>query len=279
MIPPYHDHEPHMKMLSAIAMSFYSADLYRDVGRNWTGSGALYLTLVLAICWLPTAVRTHLALQRFAATDARRITDRLPEISIKNGIMESRPHGRHEIRDEDPTPGRPTSTLIIDDTIDEVPSGLPPGTTMLTRREFGSARPRGGERRTLQLSAFGDFDLTPDGIRRFVSTMPFWVPPLAYVVCVIGSLGFRFVQACVYGALARMFARGKGVALDFQAAMRIASVAVTPVIVLRTLIWFFPGEPYWYFRWPIAIIITLLYLRFAAAALAAEPVETRAVPV
>ena len=268
-----------MKMLSAIWMSFYSADLYRDVGRNWAGSGVLYLTLLLAICWLPTAVRTHFGLQRFAATEGERIAAKLPEISIKNGIMESNPHGRHEIRDEDPTPGRPASTLIIDDTIDQVPSDLPPGAVMLTRREFGNARATGGERRIMQLSAFGDFDITPGGIRRFISSMPYWVPPIAYVVCLIGSLIFRFVQACIYGALARMFARGKGVDLDFQAVLRIASVAVTPVIVLRTLIWFFPGEPYWYLRWPIAIIITILYLRFAAAALAAQPVEAQSMPV
>jgi len=268
-----------MRMLSAIVPSFYSADLYRDVARNWTGSGVLYLTLLLAVCWLPTAVRTHLGLQRFAATDAEQMAGRMPEIRIKNGIMETNPHGRYEIRDENARPGRPTSAIIIDDSIDRVPSDLPPGTMMLTRREFGNARSTGAERRILQLSAFGDFTLTPDGVRRFLGSMPYWVPPIAYVVCVIGSLIFRFVQACIYAALARMFAHGKGVALDFQAAMRIAAVAVTPVIVLRTLIWFFPGEPAWYLRWPIAIIITLLYLRFAAAALAAEPVETPPVPV
>ena len=268
-----------MKMLSAIPMSFYSAELYRDVGRTWTGSGVLYLTLLLAVCWLPTAVRTHLGLRRFAATEAQRITAGLPEISIKNGIMETNPHGRFEIRDDNPRPGRPTSTFIIDDSIDQVPSDLPAGTMMLTRREFGNARATGADRRILQLSAFGNFNLTPAGIRSFIGSMPYWVPPMAYVACLIGSLMFRFVQTCIYGALARMFAKGKGVTLDFQTAMRIASVAVTPVIVLRTLIWFFPGEPYWYLRWPIAIVITLLYLRFAVAALAADRVETPAMSV
>jgi hypothetical protein len=41
--------------------------------------------------------------------------------------------------------------------------------------------------------------------------------------------------------------------------------------VLRTLIWFFPTEPVWYLRWPIAIAITLGYIWFAVSALAAEP--------
>jgi Protein of unknown function (DUF1189) len=263
-------------LLRGIVMSFYSADLYRDVGRNWTGTGLLYLTVLLAICWVPTAVRTHFGLHRFAVTEVPKMTAELPAISIKNGVMESRPPGRHVFRDDSPRPGRPPDAFIIDDTIDEVPSDLPPGTTMLTRREVGGTRTNGAERRVLKLAALGDWDLTPERVRRFLSSLQFWVPPLALGVCLIGSLIFRFVQGCVYASLTRMFARGKQVTLDFTAALRISAVAVTPVIVLRTLIWFFPGEPYWYFRWPIAIIITILYLRFAVAALADVPADVPA---
>src|SRR5690242_11135557 len=41
--------------LSAISASFYSPDVYRDVVSRWKGYGVLYLLLLLAICWLPSA--------------------------------------------------------------------------------------------------------------------------------------------------------------------------------------------------------------------------------
>jgi hypothetical protein len=216
-------------------------------------------------------------LHRYAVNDVPKMTAGLPEITIRNGVMSARPPGRHVLLVEDaPRPGQPPSALIIDDTIDEVPSDLPRGSMMLARREFGAAQRNRADRRVFELAAVGDLDLPPDRVRGFLRSLQFWVPPLAYVVLVLGSLAFRFVQICLYGVLAQTFARGKQVALDFPAALRISALAVTPVIVLRTLIWFLPGEPYWYLRWPIAIIITILYLRFGIAALAAEPASAPA---
>lgn len=52
--------------------------------------------------------------------------------------------------------------------------------------------------------------------------------------------------------------------------MRVAVIAVTPVIVIRTLLGSFLTEPSWYIRWPAALVITILYLRFAVRALAED---------
>ena len=258
-------------LLRAIGMSFFSADLYRDVGRNWNGVGLLYLTVLLAICWVPTAIRVHVGLHHFAVDSVPRLLADLPEITIKDGVMRANPPGRHVWRDEDPRPGREAGAFIIDDSIDEVPADLPPGTMMLTRREFGGARRNSAERRVFQLSVVGDVHVTRERARGWLTSLQFWVPPIAYLALLLGSLIVRFVQGCLYAVVAQALARGKQVMIDFAAALRIVSVAVTPWIVLRTLIWFLPAEPMWYIRWPIAIAITLAYIWFAASALAAEP--------
>jgi Protein of unknown function (DUF1189) len=260
-------------LLSAIPLSFYSAALYRDVGRNWTGIGLLYLTVLLAICWVPTGIRVHAGLHRFAVTDVPQMTANLPEITINDGYMRANPPGRHELRESNPRPGTTPGALIIDDSIDEVPADLPRGTMMLTRREFGAARSNREERRIFQLSAVGDVHVTRESAAGFLSSLQFWVPPLAYLAGLAGSLIVRLVQACLYGALAQALARRREVALDFAAAMRIALVAVTPWIVLRTLMWFMPSEPVWYLRWPLAIATTVVYIRFAVSALEAAEAE------
>jgi hypothetical protein len=67
--------------LRAILMSFYSSDLYRGVVRNWRGAGVLYLTLLLALCWLPSAGRWFVGLRAFAATEAPQLAGQRPQIA------------------------------------------------------------------------------------------------------------------------------------------------------------------------------------------------------
>jgi len=79
---------------------------------------------------------------------------------------------------------------------------------------------------------------------------------------------------------ADMEATPDDVGVDYQALLRLAAVAMTPVIILRTWLWFGPWEPPGYFRWPIAILVTLFYLRMGIRAAAAAPAgEQPAQPV
>jgi hypothetical protein len=55
----------HYGRLQAVYLSFFSGDLYRDVANNWTGIGLVYLLLLLAAAWLPSAVRTFTGLKAF----------------------------------------------------------------------------------------------------------------------------------------------------------------------------------------------------------------------
>jgi hypothetical protein len=74
------------------------------------------------------------------------------------------------------------------------------------------------------------------------------------------------VQSLLYGLAAVAWARRKGLTLSQSAAMRLAAVAVTPVIVLRTAIWVFPWEPAWYIRLPIGLLIAAFYIDFGIGA-------------
>jgi len=102
------------------------------------------------------------------------------------------------------------------------------------------------------------------------------VPPVGYVGAAAASLVFRILQSLLYGAIAMALAKGQGVILEYAAAIRLATVAVTPVIIARTLIWFAPSEPAWYVRWPIAIAITVAYIVFGVRVLAAVPKDVAA---
>jgi hypothetical protein len=261
---------------SALSASFYSADLYRDVVVRWKGIGALYLLLLLAITWIPSPARWHVALRTFAAADSRAFIDQLPAIAIQDGIMSATPAGRHVIRLADGE--RDEGLLIIDDTVDAVPSDLTTQAFVLTRREAGVIRPSQNERRVWTLTPAADMTVTREGIWSFLTSLAFWVPPVGYVGAVAGSLVFRILQSLLYGAVAMALAKRQAVKLEYASAVRLAAVAVTPVIIARTLIWFAPTEPAWFVRWPIAIAITLAYIAFGVRALAAAPKDAATSP-
>ncbi len=266
-------------IFSAIVMAFYSDELYRDVARHWKGVGAVYLLVLLALCWLPSAARGFMGLHRFAVEQVPRVVDQLPVVKITDGVMQATPPGRHVIRDPQSTGSRDASALvIIDDTVDEAPSDLEIPAIVVTRHEFAIIQPRRSERRVYSFSRQTNMTITPDRVRSFLSSLQLWVPTLGYLLAVIGSFAFRMAQAMVYGAVAQMFARRSSATpnsgLEYRTAIRLAAIAVTPVIVVRTFLWFGPWEPAWYFRWPVAILVTLFYLNFAARAAMADLAES-----
>jgi Protein of unknown function (DUF1189) len=259
--------------LHALVLSFYSADLYRDVAKNWKGIGLLHLLLLLAVTWAPTAIRTFGTFKAFVDEKGAAIAQQMPAVSIKDGVMSATPSGRHEIKDA----GTGEIFMIIDDTVDTVPSNLTGDVGVLTRREFGTFNERRNERRVWELQPGFSMALTPARVEQFIGGMPYWGVPILYLVLLVGSLAFRTGQILLYGNIGMFFAKRFNAPIDYKAAVRIAAIAVTPVIVLRTLIWFTPGEPRWYIRWPIGLIIAILLIRFGVKA-AAQPEPTGTVP-
>jgi hypothetical protein len=251
-------------------MSLYSPDIYREAAHAWTGTGVVYLVLLLSLSWLPSPIRWFLQLREFSATTGRTMVNQMPVIAIHNGIMSAKPSGPHIIRTSD----APTDlVLVIDDSIDEVPANLPDGETIvLTRREIGTVRRSTGERRTWKLTPSTDMDLAPGEVEALLTSLPYWVPFVGYVASVAGSLIVRTLQILVYGWIGLLMTRKWNVALDYNSLLRIAALAVTPVVVLRTIIG--PWEPAWFLRWPLAAAITIAYLSFGIRAAATKNTNT-----
>lgn len=257
--------------LSALWASFYSRDLYRDVATRWKGVGLLYLALLLALCWLPSAARWYMGLRQFAAAATPVIVSRLPTIAIEGGVMTANPAGRHVIPLELGRNASDKMQVVIDDSIDSAPNEAATDTFVLTRHEIGAIRPSRSERRIWTLTPAADRKVTPEEVGAFINALALWVPPIGYAGAFVGSLAFRLLQALLYGAMAMAYARTRRVTLDYAAAVRLAAVAVTPVVVIRTLLWFGPWpEPSWFVRWPVAFLATLAFIAFGVRAAASS---------
>ena len=112
------------------------AELYREPGGNGE-CRALYLTFVLAVCWLPTLCAGS---SPFAAshTEAPKIARQFPEINRSNGVMAQRPPGRHEFAFRlSGTPYDPPMIMTIPST---TPSRISENGGVLTRAARRTAR-------------------------------------------------------------------------------------------------------------------------------------------
>jgi len=254
-----------MKKFSIIhipVLSFFSKELYREVGLYWKGVGFAYLLLLLAICWIPTMVTIHLAFSDFVDNQAPAVIDQVPEITITDG----------EVSIEEPQPYYITApdsndAIAVIDTTGKIQSIEDANTFCLLTKTNVMWRQSNYEIRTFDLSQVKSFVLNSDRIMRWLHIAEKFIVIAIYPFALMGSYAYRIVQALIYAAIGLLFASLCKVTLPYSALLRLAVVAVTPCIILNTVFGLVGAHlPY---AWLIYLLITLLaYLFFGVKAVA-----------
>jgi hypothetical protein len=251
--------------LQALALSLFSPAVYRDVALNWRGLGVRYLFLVLAVTWLPAMGALQAAIDDFAANAAPTLLQLLPRIVIKHGDATLDPPEPVVLRDP-----RNGGVLAVLDTGDGTP---PPesqdAVVTLGRTTLVVRRAEDRDVRVVRLADSPFADAVIDRARAetaLASVQRWFVVTVAYPVCLAVSWLYRTAEAMVYGLMvAFRMAIALGRPLRPAACIRLAAVALTPVIVLDTLIGIL-GTPLPF--WPIAyFLVTLGYLYLGVSAL------------
>lgn len=246
-----------------LALSFFSADLYREVARRWTGLNYLYLLMLLAVLWIPSMVQLQAQLSKWVNEEAPKIVDKIPLITIKKGKASIRERVPYTI--QDPETGE--AVVIID--ISGKTVSLE-GTTarVLLMRDQVLYKKNDVETRSFDLSKIEEFELRPEMIHGWLAMVKRLFIFVAYPCVLAFSLVFRILQSLIYGAIALLFASMLKTELPYPAGVRLAVVAVTPVLIIDTLVSLAGlSVPFW---WLLGIGIALGYLFFGVKA-AAEP--------
>ena len=85
--------------------------------------------------------------------------------------------------------------------------------------------------------------------------------PVVFPLGLLFGFVFRAIQILIYAAVGLLFAQISNTILSYQTLMRLAAVALTPVLVLNLILEFLPFRiPGW---WLIGTLIGLGYLFFA----------------
>jgi len=246
----------------ALYCSFYSAPLYRDVGRHWKGTGLLYLLLLLALVWIPEMVHFQGTLAAFVEGEGRTFADQLPTITITDGQVSTDVETPHFIRD----PKTDQVWAIIDLTGEYTSLQDTDARLLLTRNQVLMSRERGTipETRVYDLSGVESFTLDGSRVLGWLEVAASWLAILCYPVALLFSFIYRIVQVLIYAAIGLLIARSVKVDLDYVALMRLTAVAITPAVVasmVRSVAEV--SIPVW---WLLAFAIAMGYLVFAIKA-------------
>ena len=238
-------------------MSFFSKDLYQDVGKNWGGIAALYLLLLIAISWIPNMFLIKSNFDSFTREQAPIIIDQVPTIKINDGMLSIDKPVPYTIKD--PATGKPI--MIIDTSgqyadIEQVKVPI-----LVTQDKVMTYQPKKNEIRTYTFENVPNMTINKDDVSSVLTKAKWWMLLVVYPFLVLTTFLYRIIQGLIYGALGMIFVKILGLNLTFQQSMRLAIIAVTPAIILATIFDFFsitfPYELTFYF------ILSMAYLFFA----------------
>jgi hypothetical protein len=255
-----------MKKFSIIhlpVLSFFSQDLYRDVGLQWKGICFGYILLLLAICWIPMMVRIHLGFAGFVKNDAPLVVDQVPEITITDGQVSIKEPQPYFIREPDSN-----QIIAVIDTTGSIKSPadanaffLLTNNSIITQSDF--------ETRSFNLSQVKSFTVDSATITRWMHTAEKFLVIILYPLALLSSYVYRIIQALIYAAIGLLFASMCKVSLSYGALLRLAVVAMTPCIIIKTV--FALAGVYIPYIGIFYILIILAYLYFGVYACSQTP--------
>src|SRR3954447_1254569 len=219
------------KLAAMVLAPFVSRGLYRDVARNWGGIAALYLFLLLAITWAATMVRLHVGFTAFARDEFPKLADDIPPITIKDGVVSAPVEQPYEIKDKQT--GKVFAVLDTTGTINTLDDT--PAMILLTQNKLHSRDHNANQTKSYDLSQIKNFYLDRQKVIGWMNASSKVLFPILYLPALLGSFALRLIQALIYGGIAMAFASMFQVRLTYAAAMRLAIIAVTPVILLDTI--------------------------------------------
>ena len=250
-----------------LLFSFFSRSLYRDVAWNWKGLGFLYLLLLLSLAWIPATLTLHRSVGAIVDAFGPMILEQVPAITITDGEVSSPVPQPHVI--QFPGTGKP---LIIIDTTGQITSLDGQEASVLITKHQVAVRQNERETRIHDLSAVKSFTLDRQKLEAWGRVLRSWMAIALYPFLVLGSFAYRIVQVLIYGAIGMIFARVERADLEYADLVRLASVSITPAVLLDTLrgILAVPTSFLWWF---LCFAVAMATLFLAVRSSAAPPAE------
>ena len=219
----------HYSLFHPLYLAFYSKSLYKDVAKNWKGTGLAYLLLLLALAWIPVMIVFHYDLSREITREAPPIINQVPKVTITRG----------EVSVDAPVPyiiiePKTGAQLMVIDTSGRIASpNQTPALVLLTKKQLFVKKQRQAETRIYDLSSIESLTIDRERVNGWAEAFRKWFAFAAYPFTVIGLFIYRLVQMLIYALIGMLFAKIVKANLEYVTLIRLAAVSITPVIILN----------------------------------------------
>lgn len=246
-------------LFHAFYMAFYSKSLYRDVMGHWRGAGILYLLVLLSLSTIPGVLRLASIFSDIVASDAPAIVRQIPALTIAGGRLSADVEQPYFIMDKDSS----VPLVIIDTTGAHKNLEGTPARMLFTETQI-LVRRDGTHPLVWELAEFGDLKIDRRIAFDALESLQEAFPLLLYPFALLFSLAVHAALALLLGLAAYGSARLSGARPDLQMMLRLAAVALTPSIILGTVLAAVGGRPpFW---WAAGVIISAGYMLYGLRA-------------
>lgn len=240
-------------------LSFFSKSLYQDVARNWKGLCLTYLFALLALSVIPGVMKIRTNLINFFNTEAPGFVKQMPTITVKDGKVSINKPQPYYIRDE-----KTDKAVMIIDTTGKVTSLSHSPAVVLVTKTSVILKTDENKARTFDLSDVKSLVVTRRVIYDWMDGFQDWSAFIFYPLALFFSFIYHIIEVLFYAAVGLIFARSLQTRLPFTSVVRLAVIAMTPSVILGTLLAILQiGVPYW---WYVSLIISTVYVYFAVRA-------------
>ena len=248
--------------LQAIYMSFYSRRLYRDVANNWGLGVVLYLFVLLVLCVLVLMFKYQpmilIATEKFSNT----YITQMPELTIDKGQVTTPQQKPYFI-------GTPSGNIlaIIDTSgrytnLDKVPKST---RILLTKDSlYYDLEDAKTPPKVQKISSTLSMHFKPENVKLLLIEVAswFWLVLIPFLIFI--HFVYRSVEALFYGLFTFVFAAIGRLPFSYPKAIKLAIIAMTPSIVIGTVLTFLGIE--FAYLGLLFLALTLAYIVFALQA-------------
>jgi hypothetical protein len=211
-------------------LSIFSRAVYQDVGRRWQGSGLGYLFLLLCVTTIPLTFQVARLIDEVKETYIRHVVEKLPALRIEHGILKADVVQPFVIT----LPGQETPFLVIDTR--QSPASEAEFEAPVVLQADRMIVDNQGEVRSYPFETIEAFELDKGQLYAWVDKVIAIVKPVAYLPLLAGEFIYRALQAVIYAVGGMVFAAWLKVRLPYGVLLRLSCVALTPGILLGTLL-------------------------------------------
>ena len=223
--------------IAALILSFFSGDLYRDVGKRWRGMGFWYLIFLLLVTWLPFAIQGHIGLNKFVREDAKAELEGFPTITIQDGkasIAEPEPYLWKDLHGG--------KVMLYVDTTGKF--DLPEGKNAFAKLSKSKLEYKKNdvETQSFDLSQVKQFSLDKSIVLGWMEKFSRWTGAAIVLYGLTFALVYHFFQILIFAGIGSAIASSMNARLSYGAVMRLTAVALTPAMILSTVVGVFNIE-------------------------------------